>query len=139
MHVLSDVLYNRTKSQRGMFCIMGYIKMTKALSWLCLLVYSPTNICHFCVAQTPKYFALKICTVIVYIINNVYDFFQIFLKHLNIFFEFFKIIGSLQFGSTKSPLTSIFLLDRCRMILSRTLLLQKKQILAIVGKNLAFF
>ena len=43
-------------------------------------IVSNLQLCHFCVAQTPKYFALKISTIIVYIIENVYDFFQIFLK-----------------------------------------------------------
>ena len=69
-------------------------------------LYSDLYICHFCVAQIPNYFALKICTVVVYIIENVHDCFQIFLKLLNMFFEFFIIVGSLEFGSTKSPLKS---------------------------------
>ena len=58
-----------------------------------------SNFCHFCVAQTPKYSALKFCKVVVYIIENVHNFFQIFLKLLNMFFEFFKIVGSLELGS----------------------------------------
>ena len=41
-------------------------------------LYSDLHICHFCVAQTPNYFALKICTVVVYIIENMHDFFRFF-------------------------------------------------------------
>ena len=66
-----------------------------------------SNFCHFCVAQTPKYFALKICTVVVYIIKNMHDLFQIFFKLLkNMFFKFFKIVISLELGSQSNFLDS---------------------------------
>ena len=42
--------------------------------------YSDPYFCHFCVAQNPKYFALKIFMVVVYIIKNVHDFFLDFFK-----------------------------------------------------------
>ena len=56
-----------------------------------ILKNSKNIFCYFCVPQTPKYFALKFCTVVVYIIENVHDFFQIFLKLLIGFLNFSKL------------------------------------------------
>ena len=41
-------------------------------------LYSDLYICYFCVVKTPNYFALKICMVVVYIIENVPNFLRFF-------------------------------------------------------------
>ena len=106
MRVLNDIQYNRVNFQCKM--LGGFDLHKNDKSWrfesIHCSLYSDLYIYYFCVAQTPKYFALKICTALVYIIENVHAFFQIFLKLLNMFFEFFKIVGLLELGSTKSPL-----------------------------------
>ena len=38
-------------------------------------LYSDLQICHFCIAQTVKYFALRIYTFVEYIMKNMHDLF----------------------------------------------------------------
>ena len=103
MYVLNDIYYNCANFQCKIPEGLSYTKNDKSWRFKTIhcSLYSDLYICHFCVAQTPNYFASKICTVVVYIIENVHDCFQIFLKHLNMFFEIFKIMRSLELGSTK--------------------------------------
>ena len=79
MHVLNDIYYNREKFQCK---ILEFELHKNDKSWrfetIHYSLYSDLYIFHFCVDQTPKYFALKICTVIVYIMENMHDFFQNF-------------------------------------------------------------
>ena len=88
-------------------------------------IVSNLQLLSFLCSSNPKYFVLKICIVVVYIIENVHDFFQIFLKLLNMFFEFFKIVGLLELGSTKSPL-GILSLSLTRNQLARAVFVTTK-------------
>ena len=74
-------------------------------------IVSNLQLLLFCVVQTPKYFVLKICTVIVYSIENMHDFFQIYLKLLNMFYKIFKIMESLELRSQNN--FPVFLLLCC--------------------------
>ena len=103
MCVLNDIYYNHANFQCKIIWGLSYTKMTKVgdLKLYIVRLY----ICHFYVAQTPNYFAFKIYTVIVCIIENAHDFFHtFFLRLLNMFSEFFKTVDSLELGSMKSPL-----------------------------------
>ena len=75
--------------------------MTNLQIWLYLTLHSfkISNLSIFCVGRNTKYFALRFCTFVVYILTNMHDFFQNFLKHLNMFFNFFKVAGALELGS----------------------------------------
>ena len=56
-------------------------------------LYSDLYICHFCIAQTQNYFALKICTLVVYIIENVHDLFSDFFETFKYVFLNFQNCG----------------------------------------------
>ena len=53
-------------------------------------LYSDMYICHFYVDQTPNYFVLKIYTVVLYIIENMHNFFLDFFETFKYVFSMFQ-------------------------------------------------
>jgi hypothetical protein len=51
--------------------------------------------CQFCAAQSVKNFALRYCMIARYIVDYIHTFLDFF-KHVNMFFELFKIKSSMQ-------------------------------------------
>ena len=87
VHILNNIYYNRANFQCKILGGLSYTKMIK-VGDLKLYTVHYTQIRTFVifVQLKRKYFALKICTVIVYIIENVCDFFSDFFKTLNYVF-----------------------------------------------------
>ena len=62
------------------------------------------EICYFCTAYKSQHFSTKFNTFLRNTYKFSWYFFQIFLKLLNTFFDFFKIPSSLELGLQKSAL-----------------------------------